>query len=278
MFRGAVLQTDGLIILAQIRDVVYHPPVVKALPPGLPHSRPLEPLQSPSAVNLQDSQVDEYRRAAAQYGDDPHTQSHADGPQMARPLRDERAQSYVPTRSEGPTTPLQSQGGFGHGHVMFTMPDSPGYAQASPYGQSSYAPAISALAAETPGETQEHNYEYEQAREMATLEAEREQQQAYTDAQEKDDVYAADATILPAKHVYPVHAVPAVTNLNEQPAQPSDELRSSASNPLVAPEYTRERPPPHNLVERGSTRTLTVGDWTIRTVKRPILNGKEIDA
>lgn len=257
---------------------MYHPPVVKALPPGLPHSRPLEPLQSPSAVNLQDSQVDEYRRAAAQYGDDPHTQAQADGPHMARPLRDERAQSYVPTRSEGPTTPLQSQAGFGHGHVMFAMPDSPGYAQTSPYGQSSYTPAIGALAVDSPGETKEHDYEYEQAREAAALEAERERQQAHTEAQEKDDAYAADATILPAKHVYPVHAVPAVTNLNEQPTQNSDEPQSSAPSTSVAPEYTRERPPPHNLVERGSTRTLTVGDWTIRTVKRPILNGKEIDA
>jgi hypothetical protein len=227
---------------------------------------------------LQDGQVDEYRRAAAQYGDDPHTQSQADGPQMARSLRDERAQSYVPTRSEGPTTPLQSQGGFGHGHVMFSMPDSPGYTQASPYGQSSYAPAIGTLPVETPAEAQEHDYEYEQAREAAASEAEKERQQAYTEAQEKDDAYAADATILPAKHVYPVHAIPAVTNLNEQLNQTSDESPSSVPNPSVAPEYTRERPPPHNLVERGSTRTLTVGDWTIRTVKRPILNGKEIDA
>jgi hypothetical protein len=253
--------------------VVYHPPVIKALPPGLPHARPLEPLQSPAAVNLQG---DDYRRAAAQYSDDPHyLQTSAGGPQMARPLH-ETGQSYTSTRSDLPETPGQGRQ-FGHGHVMFSAPESPytpAHARTASYGYGSALSPAPAAVVSPPLEDNQHGYEYDQARAAAA--AERERQQAEADAQ-RDDVYAADATILPATHIYPVHAIPEVQQLEERPKAVSSPMTTPATA-TGSPLYSREQPPPYNLVERGSTRTLTVGDWTIRTVKRPILNGKEIDA
>jgi len=225
--------------------------------------------------------VDDYRRAAAQYGDDPHQHasehqtSFIDAPQQARSLAGD-------SQYQGPATPdirnTTGEGHFGHGHVMFAAPESPGYVRAQPshdaYALAPPLPATNAVGGF--GHVEEHGYEYEQAREAAALEKERLQAEANT--RENDDVYAADATIMPAKHVFPIHAVPAVTNLNEAPASRSVDPQVPTANPTSAPQYSREQPPPHNLVERGSTRTLTVGDWTIRTVKRPILNGKEIDA
>ncbi len=34
----------------------------------------------------------------------------------------------------------------------------------------------------------------------------------------------------------------------------------------------------YRLTERGSSRVLQIGDWLISTVKKPILNGREIEA
>ena len=227
--------------------------------------------------------VDDYRRAAAQYGDDPnhyhgeHQTSNMDAPQQARPLEEDshyRSFGGAPGTPEAHASPGEAK--FGHGHVMFAAPESPGYVRAQlshdAYPLAPPLPQTNVVSSSAFGN--EHDYEYEQAREASSLERERLQAEANT--RENDDDYAADATIMPAKHVFPVHAVPAVTKLQETSTSrvdsPSQSMTASTN------QYSREQPPPHNLVERGSARTLTVGDWTIRTIKRPILNGKEIDA
>lgn len=161
---------------------------------------------------------------------------------------------------------------------MFAAPESPSYVRSQP-SHSAYPlapPLPQTNLIGTSAYDDEHGYEYEQAREASALERERLQAEANT--RENDDVYAADATIMPAKHVFPVHATPAVTQLDDTSVAGTTDFRFVAVAPAPAAQYSREQPPPHNLIERGSTRTLTVGDWTIRTIKRPILNGREIDA
>jgi hypothetical protein len=220
----------------------------------------MEPLQTGSAINLNDSSIDEYRRTAAQYSDDP---------------ADNTRSGYTPVLSSNPyndhstmTSSYPAPPHHAGSHVMFAAPDSPGY-----QGESS-RDAVPVV------ESEEHNYEYEQARQNEL--EDRNHQQAEINAREGDDAYAADATIMPAKHIFPVHATPEVTKLSTAPAlapalAPPLVMRS-ASDLSIGLDSARNAPPPYNLVERGSTRTLTIGDWTIKSIKRPILNGQEIDS
>lgn len=281
-----------------IKEVVYHPPVVKLLPATAHQAAPSAPTNaSPVAANTYEREVQNYQENAAAYGDDPHQS------QQAPPF-------IPPERRQDASLAYQHPSN----NVVFDAPqDSPlvsrelqhsNVEQQSATGPSFAGPAVGGILPDPTNATQlQHEYEYEQAQRAA--EEERLGGQAISpiaDSEEAryDDAYAADAKILPATHVYPVHASPAVATfgelgptaneatedapetvteghlqrLGEQDAGPVD----ATAAPAVVGQGPGQQAYPFSLSERGSTRTLTIADWTIRSIKRPILNGKEIEA
>lgn len=145
----------------QISEVVFNPPRVVSLPPGLPHHAPLEPLASPT----EGEKYEDYQRYAA-FGDDPGSPSTS----MAQQQNDgyEGTQhGYGHTNFVGDdmgTHNAKQQTGH---HVMFAAPpDTPGFQKQDSYTSEDRAgPPVTT-------DLENMDYEYEQARQNANQDEE----------------------------------------------------------------------------------------------------------
>jgi hypothetical protein len=285
-----------------IAQVVFHPPDVTARPPGLPHTQPMTPL-APGSVGqqqfgtLQDAQgstmgTDAYARYAEAYGDDPATTTGG-APRFTR------FQSTDGTDGGIHTPPIA--GAPQLNKIMFDAPISPPFdttrgavdkeyefdqvaANAAHAGyQQGLEPVIDSVSGQP----------HLQALDTSALSRGEDTEQlnspepfsAVSRAGEGTflSTYASEAIVQDVQHAHSAHATSArVSRLGGG----SEDLGAHGiAHPMTAfsghsaptPAF-KPKAYDHDLKEEGPRRVLRIEDWVIESVKKPILNGPEIDS
>lgn len=297
-----------------ISQVVFHPPQVAARPPGLPHMQPLAPNSAGSAgqqefaagdgVPGRQEQNDVYRRYAEAYSDDPGI-TRGTAPKFTR------FQSEEPTSTEEglPNTPPTNGPPQLH-KIMFDAPLSPPVPGAHGATEHSYEYEQAAAAAAR-GLDQSMSRPVDSVTGQPHLERLNtsgeggfEQTQQFGEASEQLNSpepfsavsrtgegtllssYASEAIVQPAQHAHSAHATSA--RVSRLGGNRSEGLGGHGlAHPMTtafAPATVAPSAAPlsgaydHDLKEDGPRRVLRIEDWVIETVKKPILNGPEIDA
>lgn len=227
-----------------INEVQFMRPDVKALPPGLPQTRGLAPLQTPgqAAATSGGGRLEDYKRFASAYGDEPL--GHGAAPDSAASVgyQSDQLRSAAPSgglygADAAVTTPPAANDG--EHHVMFEAP-------VSPQGVPTRGLTETYAAGGPPITSRLDPYEAGSPRTTDT------------------------ATVAQV----PTALQPPWRDASAATTQPLN-LGSRAKS--VEPP-AQQRTPQWHLDEDGPTRTLTIGQWTLQTAKKPILNGAEIEA
>lgn len=288
-----------------IAQVVFHPPNVIARPPGLPHTQPMTPLAPGSAGAGQQhfgsmeiahgsaAQTDAYARYAEAYGDDPVATTGL-APTSAPKFT--RFQSTEGAGMEGQVHTPPLAGAPQLNKIMFDAPISP--------------PFVSDRGAV------DHGYEYEQANavhgdlapafdsvsgqphlqalDIATATQPRQE----TDTEQLNSpepfsavsragegtflsTYASEAIVQDVQHAHSAHATS--SRVSRLGGESEDLGAHGIAHPMTAfaqPPVAAFKPQAydHDLKEEGPRRVLRIEDWVIESVKKPILNGPEIDS
>lgn len=291
-----------------ISQVVFHAPEVTARPPGLPHTQPMTPLGPGSAGPTQEQfgtngsmagehgQTDVYARYAEAYGDDPATASAA--PKFTR--FQSEGETYTGTDASTRTPPTAGPPQLNK--IMFDAPISPPFVGSRDTAEHSYeyeqAAANAASAIVPPAfdsvtgqahlqplsipESGQRGLE-NQAEEIASPEP----FSAVSKAGEGTYLssYASEAVVQPAQHAHAAHATSARVSRIGGGSQEqlgghnmAHPMAAFASHPAAPAASQSPKAYDHDLKEDGPRRVLRIEDWVIESVKKPILNGPEIDS
>ncbi|GHJ83980.1 hypothetical protein NliqN6_0382 [Naganishia liquefaciens] len=295
-----------------IAQVIFHSPDVTARPPGLPHTQPMAPLAPGSAgagqqqfgvpENAHGSTTDAYARYAEAYGDDPRVTTAGAVPASAPKFT--RFQSAEGGGPEQVHTPPMT-GAPQLNKIMFDAPISPPFdtsrgavdrryesdqAGESVAQRSSLAPAIDSVSGQP----------HMQTLNIAT--ATQPQHAAGTEQLDSPEpfsavsragegtflsTYATEAIVQDVQHAHTAHATSArVSRLGNGGAEglgahgiahPMSAFAVQPAVPTTASASKRQAYD-HDLKEEGPRRVLRIEDWVIESVKKPILNGPEIDS
>lgn len=298
-----------------IAQVVFHPPDATARPPGLPHTQPMEPLAPGSAgtagqqhfgVNDRTggphAQTDVYARYAEAYGDDPATATTSGAaPKFTRFQSTEDMPGVMDDDVRTPPTSGPPQ----LNKIMFDAPISPPFVDArgaTEHGYEYEQAAANAASANQAGtvpstvdsvtgqphlqsliipESDQPGYE-NQVEQMNSPEpfsaVSRAGEGTYLSS------YASEAVVQPVQHAHSAHATSARASRIGAGGQ-EDLGAHGLAHPMTAFSHSAASTAPyqskahdHDLKEEGPRRVLRIEDWVIESVKKPILNGPEIDS
>lgn len=295
-----------------IAQVVFHPPDVSARPPGLPHTQPMASLVPGSAeaagqqhfgtVDNVHGSTDAYARYAEAYGDDPNATTTGTAPASAPKFTRFQSTEGGAGGVAGPLHTPPLAGAPQLNKIMFDAPISPPFDTSRgaadrdhDFDQAGESAASRGLA---PAIDSVSGQPHLQSLDIATA-----TQPQHTPGTEQLDspepfsavsragegtflsTYASEAIVQDVQHAHSAHATSArVSRIGNGGAEGlgaqgiAHPMSAFATQPAALAPSSRSQAYDHDLKEEGPRRVLRIEDWVIESVKKPILNGSEIDS